>query len=564
MATRDKERSKKIAAEFIKSGLTTMKPATGSDLLSELEHKALEKRAFGHFKQIVGQYEAKGEVEKWDGFLLAAAPATGRALGVAVDERTGDVDLIEVSAKVGMEIKTSGDLEVIATEVKGVTEAARTYVVTSPSEWLKKVLLKRFESIPYLSRLALHHRDVQVEISNPKFLYKGESLLLAVIIAIVKAAIGRSDSDGYVYSADVDMQGSLTTVGRIQDKASFVMSSGNYGLVISRRDSYEIPAHIRDQHPSRIIDFDTLAELFDYLGLQEHEPTTVDLYEKYQTAAKRRFFGPVQSIVFLSALSIACGLGLLVYTAGNFFALADLMMAWHLRGEDTDIFRIAQVVKFTLATAIAGWVSAQTLSIIASATALDKRIKILLKLKRIRKYKMTQFLVLIVVLCITYNVHVFVREFYIRPSTFQKYERIEYLIYNNDIPKSFTRNVPNYRYDRFKTLFASQDSSDLEEAVKVGLKIRPEDPQFKTTFIDLSAILMDRVNNTDYARKALSNYVQYTEVILNRQDARQSIADTIDSARDLMNRYGLEHTFNQEQKFGGFIEDILLQLELER
>ena len=138
------------------------------------------------------------------------------------------------------------------------------------------------------------------------------------------------------------------------------------------------------------------------------------------------------------------------------------------------------------------------------------------------------------------------------------------MIGNNNIPKYFTKNVPNYRYRRFKTLLASQNSSDLEEAIKVGLKIRPEDPQFKTTFIDIITILMDRVNNTDYARQALSKYMEYTKPILSRQDARQSLADTIDPARDLMNKYGLEDTFHQEQRFGGFIEDILLQLELKK
>ena len=405
---------------------------------SELARKRIEKKALDYLKPWT---ETEAQEKNEHGIvLLAAAPKkhgnSGKALGVALDEKTGDVFIINISAWVGKQIKDAGELSVVGSQVEGRAKNGIEYKLTPPLTLLREKLSKRFETVPWLASLNLHRRDVCVEIDNPQFLDKAESLLLAVIVAIVKAATGTSGRDDLVYSADVDLQGNLTGVGRIEDKADFVLSAGNYRLVLSAANHIQI----RREHPGRFIAYSTIGELFDLFQIK---------------VGKRKFFDRIRASILILVVAALCVGGFAYYTGEGLF---------------TPI------------------------------------------------------------------------------KTF----------------RSFVAGLVNDPVERFKKLSASRKASDLEEAVKVGLKIRPDDRFFKESFIGMAYILMDRVNNTDYARQALFNYVAYTKVIQNHPDARQWIADTIDSARDLMNRYGLRDTFYQQQTFGGFVEDILLQFDLKR
>ena len=429
----------------------------------ELARKRIEKKAPGYLKRIRAWIETKAQ-EKNDGdgiVLVAATPEehgnSGKALGVAVDEKTGDVFIINISAWVGEQIEDAGELSVVGSQVEGRAKNGIEYKLTAPLTLLRKKLSIRFKTVPWLASLNLHRRDVHVEIDNPQFLDKAESLLLAVIAAIVKAATGRSGHDNLVYSADVDLQGNLTRVGRIEDKADFVISAGNYRLVLSSANHIQIRPHMRIEHPGRFIAYSTIGELFDFFQIKVSKPLPVKPTEtdEVQEPGKRKFFDRIRASILILVLAAVCIGGFMYYTGEDFF---------------TPI------------------------------------------------------------------------------KTF----------------RSFVAGLVNDPVKQFKDLSASHKLSDLEEAVKVGLKIRPDDPFFRESFIGMAAILMDRVNNTDYARQALSNYVEYTRLIQNRPDARQSIADTIDSARDLMNRYAMKNTFHQEQKFGGHVESLLLQYELKR
>jgi len=151
--------------------------------------------------------------------------------------------------------------------------------------------------------------------------------------------------------------------------------------------------------------------------------------------------------------------------------------------------------------------------------------------------------------------------FYTCPDPFQKYEEIEYLR-SNQFFESFVRDVPDFRFMEFKRLSASNEPEELARAVEVGTKIKPSDSSFKDAFIGLASLLMDRVHRTEFARQAVFDYVDYERGIRDRQDAGQFVADTLDSARDLIDQYGLQGEYYGKMRLGGFIDEISVRYGL--
>jgi hypothetical protein len=115
---------------------------------------------------------------------------------------------------------------------------------------------------------------------------------------------------------------------------------------------------------------------------------------------------------------------------------------------------------------------------------------------------------------------------------------IGYLFFQTKHVK-FVEDIPHQRFEEFRALSASRNNSDLKKAVSLGLNIRPDDPAFNRTFIETAKILLGPVTDVTAARKILSSYIAYADYIRNRKDAGGLIADTIDSAVDLLNEYSV-------------------------
>ena len=529
--------------------------------LSELDLKRQDKAA------AAGRPDAApraGDACPGEGFRLAAAPRrqgnTGRAWGVAVDE-TGNGALIDVAAWVGVEKKDRGELRIVAAEVEGVTQAGRTYEVTPPSKLLAEALSQRFRTVASLSALELDRRDVHVEIRNAKFLEQAGSLLLAVIVAVLKAALGVSGRGNAVYSAGVGMDGKLEGVGKIKEKAAWLSTAGNYEMVVSPGDRGEIDAVAGGARPDVVLSFETLDDVVAWLG-----PGVIVSAAEGRKGAEAGRGGGLARIPVLLLLSLpVCGILLLWHATGNLFAVTDLMLAWSLGHEGSDFFRYVQVAKYVLSTGLAVWLSAQTLSIILRVTG-GKGVEIFVKLEKIRRHRPEQLLVFLFVLYVTLNAFLFVREFYIHPRNFDKYERVEYLVYDEEIGRfaGFVRRVPDYRYEYFRELAAGPSPEDHDKAVRIGLKMNVKAPSFQDTFEGVAALLMDRVDSSGYAREALCRYVEFEKCIRGRKNAAKIIARTLGPAMDLMERYGLRDMFCGNIALGGFIEQTLMRYGIKR
>jgi len=518
----------------------------------------LDRKRMGNWDLEYSRKKRIQDVDKGRKIIRRAAapksePSIGESLGVSViyesEEKSvvkvrDEDSIVTVSASVSSTLDTDGTLSIIGIQDElGITKAL---------DFLHDKILNRFESLA-LSALKLKQREIKVEIEfkteeesvKVNALYKASSLALAVIIAIVKGATGRTGCEGIVYSADIDMSGKLKGVGRVVDKVESVLSNPHYRLIISSEDYWKIPDTSPDRYDGRLSHFSSLeAVLEDHDLLVGREISAVS--DREPEARKHSFLNPLRAVALFGILGVLTALIFFILSAGNFFAVADLMIAWHLGHEGSQIFRYAQVIKYFLITILAVW------------------LPIIIKVKKFRRLKMEQFFILIILVFFTSNFYVFIRDFYVLPGKYEKYERVEYLKYNESLNTlfGFLRDTPNYRYIRFKKLSASPNKSDIGEALKVGDKIKPVDPLFKEGFIELAKILMGPINDTDSARKLLFNYFDYTDFIQNRKDTRGYIADTIDSARDLMGEYHLKDAFYKTVRLGSRIEELLIQYNL--
>lgn len=550
-----KDQSKKIAAEFVKAALKTMRPEPYSDPLSELELKKIENRAFARSMEMA-DHEALdiSDEDALEGFRLAAAPAeqpveqgrTGVSWGVAVDEK-GEGALIRITAWIGESVREHGSLEVVAPEVKGVTRNDKTYLVTPPSEFIRNALLQRLRTIPCLAPLQLQKRDVSVEVDweaeSFKFLDKGESLVLAAIVAIVKAVTGRSGRDKVVYSAGVGINGQLTRVGRIAEKTGYVLRNEGFLMVVSPENYDEISPGMDAGSPGSIKRFASVEEVCGFflgMPLKQHEGRKA---LEGSVAGGPEAFGFLQILVVFFAVALFIG----ALLSNNLLVPAHLIVVGYLAGKASQVFEFASLMKVGLVFITSGLISA--LATVGLNAGLRKHPKYLIPLRRIiRSVNLVFFVYCAVILSAVAWV------FYTCPDPFQKYEKIEYLRSNPSF-QSFVRDVPDFRFVEFKRLSASIEPEELARAVEVGAKIRPSDSSFKDSFVGLASLLMDRVHRTGFARQAVFDYVDYERSIRDRKDAEQFVADTFDSARDLIDKYGLRDEYYGEMRLGVFIDE---------
>ncbi|MCP4692860.1 MAG: hypothetical protein GY859_32760, partial [Desulfobacterales bacterium] len=246
------------------------------DSLTELEKKRIEKWDREYVPAAADRdADFSMDHDGEDFMLLAASPKAdrelnghfGEALGVAVDEKTGKGALIRVSARVGDDIKKEGSVKIVGSQVEGRTRNGFGYRTTPPLQLLGERLRERFKATA-IAPLALHKRDVYIEIENMDYLARSRSLMLSVIAAVIKASVKETGFEDLVYSADVDLDGRVQGVGRIADKADFVLSEGSLRFVAAPDDLHEIPAHLRESHAEDMVSFHDLSDLLKYLHVR--------------------------------------------------------------------------------------------------------------------------------------------------------------------------------------------------------------------------------------------------------------------------------------------------------
>jgi len=145
--------------------------------------------------------------------------------------------------------------------------------------------------------------------------------------------------------------------------------------------------------------------------------------------------------------------------------------------------------------------------------------------------------------------------YYVQPEHFQQYVKVEYLR-SNYVFRPLTSGLPDLRLKEFNRLLASVDPVDHAKALDVGFGCLPDDPAFKEVFIGLATLLGDRVYKTEYARTLLTRYMAYERSIRERDGASRDIADTVDAARTIVSKYGLEGSTPDGKEFETFLEEL--------
>ncbi len=535
------------------------------DGLTELEKKRIEKwdREYAPSTPAFKR-DSSGSHDEADFMLLAASMDSeletsggfGEALGVAVDEKTRKGAIISVSARVGKDIKEDGSIKIVGSQVEGRSRNGIGYQTTPPLQLLGERLRERFKA-PALAPLALHKRDIYIEIENTDYLSRAGSLMLTVIVAVINAATGKSGFEDIVYTADVDLDGGIQGVGRIADKAEFVFSDGSFRLATAPGDLHEMPDHLRETHVDDIVSFHDLSNLLNYLKIDIHEAQTATNAAS-SAPAKRKYIGPIRTPILLLALLISGIMALPGVVTGKFYALGEVMTLVALKPGAGELVEYGRMIDAGLWIFLILWISVLCMHHINKLLSRGKKTPPFPKLERMGKYPLEQMVVLLALTFFGLNLHHFAGA---PPEDFKRYERVEHLIHNEYF-EEMARDIPNHRYTEFEKLTALADNGDFEEALMIGLEIRPTDPMFKKAFVAMTGLLLDKVNNMRYAKRLLGSYIQFTDAIRGHPNAKPWTADTIDAAEDLMNQYKLKETFYDEKRFGALIGEIVMRYGL--
>ncbi len=533
--------------------------------LTELEKKRIEKWDREYAPPASALERNLSSDHDGEDFMLLAASMEpdremsggfGEALGVAVDEKTQKGAIISVSARVGNDIKEEGSVKIVGSQVEGRSRNGIGYQTTPPLQLLGERLRERFKA-PALAPMAMHKRDVYIEIENTDYLSRAGSLMLTVIVAVINAVTGKGGFEDVVYSADVDLDGGLQGVGRIAEKADFVFSEGSHRFATASGDLHEIRAHLRETHAEDIVSFHDVSDLLTYLDID------IVAEQRGNNAispppSKRKYFGPIRTPALILGLLASGVMAFLAFSTGVFYAPADLMTLFSLHSGNSGWIEHGRIIDAGFWIFLITWLAALCMHAFATLLTRGEKATAFPRLKSMGKYPLEQTVLLLSLVYFGLNLHMFAGQ---PPEDFKRYERIEHLIHN-DYFKDVTRDIPNYRYMEFEKRAAGRENDDLEEALRIGLEIRPSDPLFKKAFIEMTGLLMDRMNDMTYAKQLLGSYIQFVDSIREHPNAKPWVADTIDAAEDLMNQYKLKETFHGENRFGALIGEIVMRYGL--
>jgi len=446
-----------------------------------------------------------------------AAGMVGKAFGVAVSKRPEEGgEIVEVEAWVGKEAQEESKPTVVGVQL----ETGKT---TPPLTFLEKSLLQLFQTVSILSELRLVNRNVQVKIrvKDRQYLEEAQSLTLPVVVAIVKAAAGKTAHDMNVYSGDIGFEGEILGVGQLKNKVKTVLAVENRRLVGPMPNESDIRRYAKETEQYRIECFPSITEIFhkfygitDVSGLDDSAGTL----EVAPSLTRRRYL-PVFFVMTVMTL-IYYGISRL---AENLFFPAHFLLALHLKYQATHIFEIGQFLKFFGATVIAAVFSAAL-----SAWYKDSESS----WRRVFVEKSGPISIIMTIIFIVTLLSVYVGLLFVKTDRFERYQTVEYLKFR-PIFSSLFDNMPNMRYNEFQKRVGEKK---WKAALEVGVGIRPEEQEFQEVFFKMVNIIADRVNNAAFAGKLFSNYKVFIDGP-GQKRLRLDVEDTTNAAELLVLKY---------------------------
>jgi len=512
--------------------------------------KALEQEDKSNGAQTISHIAECDEYQD-QSLRLAAAPEkkvkNGKAYGVAIDKSTNKGSIIKIDAMVGDEIKDSGSFSILGYEEKSKQ--------TTPLEHLMGATKQLFQSESLLN-FQFHKRDINIRIhtNNTDLFVKSESLILATIMSIVNAAVGRKENESYIYSSDIDLSGKLLLVGMLTEKLRYLKTiDKEYKLIISN-DIYnnELGKDIIDQFNEQIICFGSLNEIFQKFDI-EVPPQNKEIIENVSVKSPEKNEAGNQSHPFKTNfwkyLSVAM--------------LSNIVFAFVMGIISTDLIYPAHVLMIRDVTY---GINSSIVSLFITLFLFSGALVSLVGFRKIKQLnsKWLNKKIAVTLLCflIAYlgvNFLIYNYQFSQNMSRFEKYLKIEHL---TDIwfYQCFSSGLNNTRMDIVIELSDLKEISKLENAVRIGLLIQPDLYQYKDVFNKLSAILIRNTNNEDSATVLLCNYVGYINAIQSEKNKITAIADTVDHADRLMKKYFLSGHKCSGYRIGGFIEKLYMDI----
>jgi len=157
---------------------------------------------------------------------LAASPPRrldchGVAYGVAVNSKSNQGALLECIASVNNLSRIDSPLEIIAKESITTTRDGVETKVTTPTDYLEKLLKAMFRHHPLLKPFQLYKKAICVEVNykaGSGYIYDSDSVALAVLVAILSAATGKPVDKDILFSAGIKLNGYLEGVGDLEHK----------------------------------------------------------------------------------------------------------------------------------------------------------------------------------------------------------------------------------------------------------------------------------------------------------------------------------------------------------
>jgi len=244
------------------------------DMLSQITiHKPMKQNAQSTpFRQWM-TYASHGSQSDDGLFLLAAAQDddpgyTAKTYGVAVDIMNGHGALLKVNAWVSSSQQSQGELKITGQDIQGRKENGRDVTIKPPLKILEDLLNTQFKTNPWLKPLNLPKRNIFIDIDSPAALEDAKSLMLATLMAIIKAATGYTEDDHVVYSASVEMDGALSSVGFIPEKAAFMINQTAYTFLIALANATDFSETLVDQFDDRLVVCRSIHDVMQFHGIK--------------------------------------------------------------------------------------------------------------------------------------------------------------------------------------------------------------------------------------------------------------------------------------------------------
>ena len=210
----------------------------------------------------------------------------GTAFGVAVGFGNDFGTLLECTALVSDYVRDKDDEHkfiIFAQEVKSRKENNVEFGFSSPLALIKNRLMTLFKEHPSLQPLKLSDKMICVDITNKgdvSYIYDAESIALAIFVAIISAATGKSVPHNICFSSGIKINGILEEVGSIHKKISIAKAHGRNACIIAEENRTDFSDNVINQADMAINFFLTLDDVLDHLGFMDHV--------KIKKASKRR------------------------------------------------------------------------------------------------------------------------------------------------------------------------------------------------------------------------------------------------------------------------------------